>query len=97
MSAMLQLLRRNVKRFRGGLAFKAHRLVYHSTLGWRVIKKNKLSDLVGEDADEKGPFRSHQIAPFRAKLGREQPKGCAYSSSLLLTSLELSDTKVYEP
>jgi len=30
-----------VKRFRGGLVFKAHRLVYHSTLGWRVIKKKK--------------------------------------------------------
>jgi len=30
---------RNVKRFRGGLVCKAHRLVYHSTLGWRVIKK----------------------------------------------------------
>jgi len=24
---------------RGGLVFKAHRLLYHSTLGWRVIKK----------------------------------------------------------
>ena len=32
---------RNVKRFRGGLVFKAHRLVYHSTLGLRVIKKKK--------------------------------------------------------
>jgi len=32
---------RNTKmqRFRGGLVFKAHRLVYHSTLGSRVIKK----------------------------------------------------------
>ena len=28
-------------RFRGGLAFKAHRLLYHSTLGLRVIKKKK--------------------------------------------------------
>jgi len=36
-----QLLRRNVKQFRGGLAVKAHRRVYHSTLGWRVIKKKK--------------------------------------------------------
>ena len=26
---------------RGGLVFKAHRLVYHSTLGLRVIKKKK--------------------------------------------------------
>jgi len=31
----------NVKRFRGGLVFKAHRLLYHSTLGVRVIKKKK--------------------------------------------------------
>ena len=34
-----QLLLRNVKRFRGGLVFKAHRLLYHSTLGSRVIQK----------------------------------------------------------
>ena len=31
----------NVQRFRGGLVFKAHRLLYHSTLGVRVIKKKK--------------------------------------------------------
>jgi len=30
---------RNVKRFRGGLVSKAHRRLYHSTLGLRVIKK----------------------------------------------------------
>ena len=35
------LLRRGVKHFRGGLVFKAHRLVHHSILGWRVIKKEK--------------------------------------------------------
>jgi len=33
--------RHNVQRFRGGLVFKAHKLVYHSTLGSRVIKKKK--------------------------------------------------------
>jgi len=37
----LVVLHRNVKRFRGGLEFKAHRPVYHSTLGSRVIKKKK--------------------------------------------------------
>ena len=31
----------NVQRFRGGLVFKAHRLLYHSTLGLRVIKMKK--------------------------------------------------------
>jgi len=35
------LLHRNVQRFRGGLLFKAHRLLYHSTLGFRVMKKKK--------------------------------------------------------
>ena len=38
---------RNVQRFRGGLVFKAHRRVYHSTLGLRVIKK-KRADLEGD-------------------------------------------------
>jgi len=32
-----------VQRFRGGLVFKAHRLLCHSTLGWRVITKKKRS------------------------------------------------------
>ena len=30
-----------MKRFRGGLVLEAHRLLYHSTLGLRVIKKKK--------------------------------------------------------
>ena len=34
-------LYRNVKRFRGGLVCKAHRLLNHSTLGSRIIKKKK--------------------------------------------------------
>jgi hypothetical protein len=32
---------KNMQRFQGGLAFKAHRLVYHSTLSLRVIKKKQ--------------------------------------------------------
>ena len=36
-----QLLRRIVKRFRGGLVFKTHGLLYHSTLGSRVLKKKR--------------------------------------------------------
>ena len=34
-------IRGNVRQFPGRLVFKAHRLVYHSILGWRVIKKKK--------------------------------------------------------
>ena len=36
-----KLRRRNVKRFRGGLVFKAHRLLYHSTPGSRVRKEKR--------------------------------------------------------
>ena len=39
--AAAYVLRTNGKRFRGGLVFKAHTLVYHSTLGSRVMKKKK--------------------------------------------------------
>ena len=39
-----RLLCRKVKRFRGGLVFKAHRLVYRSTLGWRVMNNKKVPD-----------------------------------------------------
>ena len=36
-----QLLYINVPRFRGGLVFKAQRLVYYSTLSSRVMQKKK--------------------------------------------------------
>ena len=39
-----QLLRRNVKWFRDGLVFEAHRLLYHSVLGSRVMMMKKKSD-----------------------------------------------------
>ena len=37
----VQLLRRYVKRLRRGLVCKAHRHLYHSTLGSRVIEKRR--------------------------------------------------------
>jgi len=36
-----------------GLVFKAHRLVYHSTLGLRVIKKKKKRQRENENENEK--------------------------------------------
>ena len=38
-----RVLGRNVEWFRGGVVFKAHGLLYHSTLGVREIKKKKVS------------------------------------------------------
>jgi len=50
----MQLLYIIVQRFRGGLAFKAHRLLYHTTLGLRVIKKKRaiLLHLTEEEEEE---------------------------------------------
>ena len=58
-----QLLSRNVKRFRGGLVFKAHRLLYHSTLGLRVIKKkrNHLANIDG--VPDSALPRQHRALP----------------------------------
>ena len=50
------LLCRIVKRFRGGLVFKAHRLLYHSTLGLRVIKQKKKQERKGN----RGRLRSER-------------------------------------
>ena len=73
-------------RFRSGLVFKAHRPVYHSTLGWRVIKKKKKT--CGSGHASPGP-------PGEPSLACPLPQ--VFFFSLLLSSLELSDTQVYEP
>jgi len=44
-----------VKRFRGGLVFKAHRPLYHSTLGSRVIQKKRRSRVLGS------PLKLHEV------------------------------------
>ena len=46
---LFELLSRNVKRFRGGLVFKAHRRLFQSTLGLTVITKKK--DLFDDVSD----------------------------------------------
>ena len=53
-----QLLHRNVRRFRDGLVFKAHRRVYHSALGLRVIKKKKKGK--GGETPARGEMRSRR-------------------------------------
>ena len=66
-----QLLRRNVRRFQGGLVFKADRLLYHSTLGSRVTKKK------GEEQEEAPESRAEYlegdpqpVGPARLGVGR---------------------------
>ena len=55
-----------MKRFPGGLVFKAHRLLYHSTLGSRVIKKKKGGEC--DQGRDEGNARARQ-----AKLHLQPP------------------------
>ena len=57
------LLRGNEKRFKGGLVFKAHRFMFHSTLGSRVTKKKKKKQKIG--------FSGRRPRPCRAGGSRE--------------------------
>ena len=50
-----------MKRFRGGLVFKAHRLLYHSTLGLRVIKKKKKVRLEHCDLRSRHPYLTQSV------------------------------------
>ena len=76
----------DVQRFRGGLVCKAHRLCV--SLNSRLESNIEETRNV-EDAGTKPP-------PFGSVRMFSWPSGPS-SSSLLLSSLELSDTQVYEP
>jgi len=71
--------------FRGGeymLVFKAHRLVYHSTLGWRVIKKYMMG----------GTTKTVRTSPPSSECATY-----SWAMLLPAPLLLLGDTKVYEP
>ena len=72
----------NVKRFRGGLVFKAHILLYHSTLGLSVTKKKKKA----------GPFRGLRHCQVRRTrpAGRSPPSLCESST---ITECESSENQ----
>ena len=59
--------------FRGGLVFKAHRLLYHSTLGVRVIEKKKdletMSDLINPTPVSVWRYRGISIMKNSAPIG----------------------------
>ena len=48
-------------RFHQGLAFKAHRLVHHSTPGWRVIKKEGKIEVIKKKEELALKKRSRRI------------------------------------
>ena len=61
--------------FRGGLVFKAHRLVYHLTLGLKVIKKKKPEStmLLGRRDTRKVDVRLPEKKEFKLPLREAGP------------------------
>ena len=57
-----------MERFRGGLVFKAHRLLYHSTLGARVIKRGAVLHAADEPRLVLG-FQRSVLIRQRNRLG----------------------------
>ena len=62
----------NMQRFRGGLVLKAHRHLYHSTLGLRVINKNKYKIMLSE-LEEAQPFINIRDFRFRVSYFGIEP------------------------
>ena len=60
-----ELLLRNTKRFRGGLALKAHRLMHHSSLVLRVLKIKK------EGGAHVGGHGPHPLTPDPSNLNQK--------------------------
>ena len=73
------------RRFRGGLVFKAHRLLYHSTLGLRVIKKTKKKT---EATDERGGNNLNGLKFVRTENGSSKSQNLALTGLFVPSSLD---------
>jgi len=86
-AALARRRRRKVQRFRGGLVFKAHRLLYHSTLGLRVIKKKKSRRKL---VARRGPETSFAVhSPFLTGADRMDAQGSCWSDASIEDELPL--------
>ena len=77
--------RKNVKRFRGGLVFKAHRLLYHSTQGLRVIKKKtRTSRRVYPHLFQQGAFPLLCVTKTTARLDHTSTRVVIFVSFVVI-------------
>jgi len=86
-----------VQRFRGGLVFKAHRLCVSLNSRLESNKEEEEEEvkrMYGELRCSRAELECLGLEGFVERLGALE---LFSSSSLLLSSLELSDTNVYEP
>ena len=77
---------------------EAHRLLCHSTLGLRVIKKKKKKKVLESRGEAvRWLFEEARLAHPNTENPGPEIRNQEPFSSVLLSSLELSDTQVYEP
>jgi len=87
------VIRRNVKRFRGGLVFEAHRLLYHSTLGLRVMKKKKKKKEGGGGWGPAESKNNHSSGGELSSGGEEIPPSQVATLGVRNTSVNVSAKK----
>ena len=69
-----------MNRFRGGLVLEAHRLVYHSTLGSRVMKKKRSSNTAMLVYGKRENYIKLVTSDRKLKASREGSKGRIYGT-----------------
>ena len=75
-----------LQRFRGGLVFKAHRLLYHATVGLRVIKKKEdLLGVLGRVRDADGGWDADASSQVYRSLSLSLARSLSLSPSLSLS------------
>ena len=91
-----------MQRFRGGLVFKDNRLLYHSTLGLRVIKKKKEGERKRETYDSpdwtglnsqpfsRGPETTAKSVTFSARRNATQISIAGSDTRGLMSVLSLT-------
>ena len=81
-----QLLRRRVNRVRGGLVFKAHTPVFHSTLCWRVTKNVAVSKKCPSQGCGPASQAGHRAVPPRCAAASLTPHPLTLTLSTLTHS-----------
>ena len=86
-----------MQRFRGGPVFKAHRLLYHSTLGLRVIRKRRRGRrVVGVRSPSRG-VKSTVSSQFKNNHFTEMCSGSEAGSYLRLIDSFITQRKAQGP
>ena len=89
----------DVKRFRGGLVFKADRLVYHSTLGLRAMNRERVGGetRTSSTSSPKSSLYHHSLSKVNSVLPSFKSSPTQVECVLLFLKSSLSKVKSVDP